>query len=207
MAGRVTHRAARSCPAHGAASGAVDNPTSAKPHLTKSNSCPTKRGHLWYYDDKAWTGVWSARPEGYVDSGDMKLSDTDLMLNLIVDHGKVGGDLSTKAICKINPMFDYLMLEGDISGDTATITAFDFIGGKRENFFRFTAKREGVVMNVELKEGFIDWIPRPVRIARHPDEGEDPYANMPGLCADEKGKFMKQIRPSGLEKGVRKPLN
>jgi hypothetical protein len=46
MPGRVTHRAARSCSAHGGASGAVDNPTSAKPHLTKSNSCPTKRGHL-----------------------------------------------------------------------------------------------------------------------------------------------------------------
>jgi N-ethylmaleimide reductase len=25
----------------------VDNPTSAKPHLTKSNSCPTKRDHLY----------------------------------------------------------------------------------------------------------------------------------------------------------------
>jgi hypothetical protein len=46
MPGQVTHRAARACPAHGAASGAVDNLTSAKPHLTKSNSCPTKRGHL-----------------------------------------------------------------------------------------------------------------------------------------------------------------
>ena len=47
MAGRVTHRAARSGPAHGAASGTVDNPTFAKPHLTNSNSCPTKRGHLY----------------------------------------------------------------------------------------------------------------------------------------------------------------
>ncbi|KRB81054.1 hypothetical protein ASE07_24930 [Noviherbaspirillum sp. Root189] len=46
MAGQVTHRAARSSPAHREASGAVDNPTSAKLHLTKSNSCPTKWGHL-----------------------------------------------------------------------------------------------------------------------------------------------------------------
>lgn len=166
----------------------------------------TGRFLSWYYDDKAWNGIWSAKPEGYADAGDMSLSDSDLMLNLVVEYGKVGGDLSTKAICKINPMFDFLMLEGKISGDTATILAFDFIGGKRENFFRFTAKREGIVMNVTLQEGFTDWIPQPVRIARHPGDGEDPYAKMSGLCAAEKEELMKQIRPAGLEKGVRKPI-
>jgi hypothetical protein len=49
MAGRVPHRTARSCPAHGTASGAVDNPIFAKPHLTNSNSCPTKRSHLYLH--------------------------------------------------------------------------------------------------------------------------------------------------------------
>lgn len=44
---RWPRRAARSCPAHRAAGGAVDNPTSARLHLTKSNSCPTERGHLF----------------------------------------------------------------------------------------------------------------------------------------------------------------
>ena len=43
---RVTHRAAHSCPLHGAVSGAVDNPISAKPHLTTVDFCPSKRGHL-----------------------------------------------------------------------------------------------------------------------------------------------------------------
>lgn len=46
MAVRVTHRAARSCLAHEAASGAVDNPISAKPHLRTVDFCPNKRGHL-----------------------------------------------------------------------------------------------------------------------------------------------------------------
>ena len=46
MLGRVTHRAARSCPAHGAASGAVDNSTFARIHLTAANFCPIKRSHL-----------------------------------------------------------------------------------------------------------------------------------------------------------------
>ncbi|TAL86692.1 MAG: hypothetical protein EPN62_06710 [Candidimonas sp.] len=46
MFDRVTHRAARSCPGLGAASGAVDNPTLAKPHLTMTVVCPNKRGHL-----------------------------------------------------------------------------------------------------------------------------------------------------------------
>jgi hypothetical protein len=40
---RVTHRAARSCPAQRATNGAVDNPISAKPHLTNTNFCPNKR--------------------------------------------------------------------------------------------------------------------------------------------------------------------
>lgn len=153
----------------------------------------------WYYEDQAWEGLWSANPEGYVDTEDMKLSDVDVKLHLLAEHGQIGGEIATKSICRAIPMFDYLLLEGKVSGDTASITAFDFVGGERKNFFRFTAKRDGVVITVSLKEGAQDWLPASARIGLHPHrEGENPYDQLTGTCSVEKEDIMKKIRPSGL---------
>ena len=154
----------------------------------------------WYYEDQAWTGLWSANPEGYVDSVEMKLSDVDIKLHLLSEHGRIGGEISMKSICRVVPMFDYLLLEGKISGDIATITAFDFIGGERKNFFRFSAKRDGVVITVAPGEGAQEWLPAvPERIGLHPSrEGEVPYDHLTGTCRVEKEELMKKIRPSGL---------
>ena len=49
MLDRVTHRAARSCFAKGAASGAMDNPKLARHHLKINGFCPNKRDHLWVH--------------------------------------------------------------------------------------------------------------------------------------------------------------
>lgn len=154
----------------------------------------------WYYEDQAWEGLWSANPEGYVDSVEMKLSPVDIKLHLLSEHGKIGGEISMKSICRVVPMFDYLLLEGKVSGDIATITAFDFIGGERKNFFRFSAKRDGVVITVSPKEGAREWLPAaPVRIGLHPfREGEDPYDQLTGTCRVEKEELMKMIRPEGM---------
>ena len=151
----------------------------------------------WYYEDQAWEGLWSANPEGYVDSVEMKLSAVDIKLHLLSEHGKIGGEISMKSICRVVPMFDYLLLEGKVSGDIATITAFDFIGGERKNFFRFSAKRDGVVITVSPEEGAREWLPAaPVRIGLHPfREGEDPYDQLTGTCRVEKEELMKKIRP------------
>jgi hypothetical protein len=154
----------------------------------------------WYYEDQAWAGLWSANPEGYVDSVEMKLSDVDIKLHLLSEHGRIGGEISMKSICRVVPMFDYLLLEGKVSGDRATITAFDFIGGERKNFFRFSAKRDGVVITVSPEEGSREWLPAvPVRIGLHPSrEGEDPYDQLTGTCRVEKEELMKRIRQGGL---------
>lgn len=151
----------------------------------------------WYYEDQAWEGLWSANPEGYVDSVEMKLSAVDIKLHLLSEHGKIGGEISMKSICRVVPMFDYLLLEGKVSGDIATITAFDFIGGERKNFFRFSAKRDGVVITVSPEEGAREWLPAlPVRIGLHPfREDEDPYDQLTGTCRVEKEELMKKIRP------------
>lgn len=153
----------------------------------------------WHYEDRAWEGLWSATPEGYVDIGDMKLSDVDVKLHLIVERGNIGGEIAMKSICRVLPMFDYLLLEGKISGNTATITAFDFIGGHRKNFFRFLAKRDGAVITTTLKEGAPEWLPIAARIGLHPPrDGEDPYKALNGTCSTEKEELMRRIRPSGL---------
>jgi hypothetical protein len=94
-----------------------------------------------------------ASPERYVDTGDMKLSDVDVKLHLLAERGRIGGEIAMKSICHAIPMFDYLLLEEKVRGDTATITAFDSIGGERKNFFRFTAKRDHLIITVSLKEG------------------------------------------------------
>ena len=57
MLDRVTHRAARSCSAQGAASGAVDNPTSARHHLTNAFYCPNKPHHFFAHDAAGNAGV------------------------------------------------------------------------------------------------------------------------------------------------------
>lgn len=154
----------------------------------------------WYYDDQSWSGLWSANPEGYVDVEDMKLSDVDIKLHLIAEHGRIGGEISMKSICCVVPMFDYLLLEGKVSGDIAIITAFDFIGGERKNFFQFYAKRDGVVITVSPKEGSREWLPEvPVRIGLHPPlDGDDPYDQLIGTCKEEKEALMAQVRPKGL---------
>ena len=66
MLDRVTHRAARSCSAKGAASGAVDNPTSARHHLRINRFCPNKRGHLC---NRYWQGQAIAVRGDWLKSG------------------------------------------------------------------------------------------------------------------------------------------
>lgn len=154
----------------------------------------------WYYEDQSWSGLWSANPEGYIDAEDMKLSNVDIKLHLMSEHGRIGGEISMKSICRVVPMFDYLLLEGKVSGDIATITAFDFIGGERKDFFRFFAKRDGVVVTVSPKEGTREWLPEaPVRIGLHPPlDGDDPYDQLIGTCREEKEALMAKIRPKGM---------
>jgi len=114
-------------------------------------------------------------------------------------HGRIGGEIAMKTICRVTPMLDYYLLDGNVSGDTATITAFEFFGGERKNLFRFTAKREGVVLNVSLIEGMPEWLPVSARIGLHPErDGVDPYDQLTGTCSSEKEEFMKKIRPTGL---------
>ena len=62
----------------------------------------------WYYDDVGWTGAWSAKLEGYINPEDLRVSNTDLRIDIISNQGKSGGIIATKKICGAFPFFDYL---------------------------------------------------------------------------------------------------
>jgi hypothetical protein len=152
----------------------------------------------WYYEDAEWSGLWSAGAEGYVDSAEMDLSAVDLKIHLMVENGHVGGELSGSSICKSVPFLDYLLLDGEISWGRAVVTAFDYVDGKRQDFFRFTAKREGAVLIVTAENPKAGWIPAESRIAFHPDfSDEDIYLYLQGSCAQERtARWTETNRPA-----------
>jgi hypothetical protein len=148
----------------------------------------------WYYEDKSWEGFWSANPEEYVNIEEVNLSDVDIKIHLKADKGRLDGEISTKKICSVTPMFDYLLLEGEAHGKEATITVYDFIDGRRHNFFQFTAQKEGVVLSIAMKEGAKDWIPFPARLGLHSSAG-DPYALLEGTCSKERKELLAKLKP------------
>lgn len=153
----------------------------------------------WHYEDEAWTGYWSSDVEGYVDSEDMNLSSSDLKVHLMAERGKIGGEISAKSICKGVPLLDYLLLDGEVSWGKAIITAYDFVGGKRQDFFRFTAERDGVVLVVKAADPALGWIPEESRIALEQGlSGEAVYPLLHGSCAEERASFMKRVHEEAL---------
>jgi hypothetical protein len=123
----------------------------------------------WYYDDEAWTGFWSEFPEGYVNLEEMNLGSVKLGIDIIATSGVIGGMIGTKAICNTLPFVEFLHIEGKVSGNEAVITAFDYIGGKRQEFTRLTLRRDGIIMTVKPVDGIVDLFPQGAKIGRHPD--------------------------------------
>lgn len=168
-------------------------------------------GHFlsWFYEDQAWEGLWIANPEGYVDIVDMRLSDVDLKLHLMSERGRIGGEIATKSICRAAPLLDYFLLDGKVSlfdTKSATITAWDIVGGEKQYFFRFVVRRDGPVVTVSPSEGTSEWLPAIARIGLDPRKGEDPYKQLTGACAAEREDFLKKIRPSGLGRERKEPV-
>jgi hypothetical protein len=151
----------------------------------------------WRYEDEAWSGTWSSFPEGYVDMGDMNLSDVDLRLEIVADQGQIGGVIATGKICQALPVFDFLLIKGEVSGGDAKITVYDFIDGKRKEFARLALRREGRIMTVTPIEGMVDWFPKMARIGHHPDKGEP----LNGFC-----KRGVSPEKAGKQKGKRRPV-
>ncbi|MDR9850184.1 hypothetical protein [Herbaspirillum huttiense] len=114
-------------------------------NITTVAESPTKIVNLkdqllaWYYEDAEWTGTWSDDVEGFID--ERPVTDTQSYLRLAAVHGEVGGEISTKQLCRNLPIFDFVMFEGSMRFGKVHGVAFDYFGGERKNLFAFTMTR------------------------------------------------------------------
>lgn len=93
-------------------------------------------------------------------------------------------------------MFNYILLEGTVFGDSANVTAWDLIGGHRVEFARLKLKRNGYLMEVIPTSGNTEWFPANARIARDPSapEEKDKLDANHAFCANEKAALLKSLR-------------
>lgn len=152
----------------------------------------------WLKEDAGWIGDWSTFPEGNVDIGDMRLSDgVDLKISLQAKNGELGGMIASGKVCSNIPFFDFLLLRGNVSGNTANLEVWDIVGGQRRVFEQLRLVREGNVIAVHPAAGEASWFPQGVRIGRHPETNE---AFMNGFCkkgSSESGSSGSDLKPVG----------
>lgn len=149
----------------------------------------------WVKEDSDWTGKWTAHPEGYADLADMQLSDVDMEIVIWATEGRIDGTIATKRLCKELPMFNYILLEGSVFGNSVKATAWDLVGGHRVEFARLTLERDGYLMTVTPTAGRKEWFPTSARIARDPSapEDKDKLDADHSFCATEKAELLKRL--------------
>ena len=128
----------------------------------------------WHYDDKYWTGTWSSFPEGHVDIGDMKLSDTDMQFELQAVNGTLDGTVTSKKVCDLFPYLQSFLLKGNVNSKAASVDVFDYIEGKRVNILRLSLVRDANVITVSTVEGNRNLFPRDARLGLHPSQRATP---------------------------------
>lgn len=130
----------------------------------------------WLKEDAAWTGDWSAFPEGIVNMADMRLSDgVDLKISLHSRNGALGGMVATRRICTSLPAFDFLLLRGSISGNTANVELWDIVGGHERVFETMKLVREDGVITVWPNKRGESWFPAGARIGKHPNQPAEDF--------------------------------
>ncbi len=128
----------------------------------------------WIKEDEEWTGNWSTFPEGIVNMEDMKLSTgVDLRISLHSKNGEISGEISSGAICKGFPAFDFLLVRGNVSGNSAHLTVWEIIGGETKTFEEIELNRQEGVITVIPKAGASSWFTNRARLGKHPETDKD----------------------------------
>lgn len=151
----------------------------------------------WVKEDDEWTGHWSSFPEGVANMSDMKLSDTDLEITVTSTQGRIDGTIATKAICRSIPIVNFVLLRGQVSGNSADVVAWDIVEGYDREFATLTLTREGDVMTVVPTGGHTAWFAPMVRIGRSPSVEEDGPSPSGDYCAEQREAFMKALEALG----------
>ncbi|GHT92729.1 hypothetical protein FACS1894116_03400 [Betaproteobacteria bacterium] len=148
----------------------------------------------WVKEDTEWTGHWSSFPEGIMDMADMHLSDVDMQITIWASQGNIDGTISTKSICKSIPVFNYVLLRGEVSGNTAHVTAWDIVQGHKTEFAELKLVRDGGIITVTPSSGRKDWFPATARLGKHPTEpGIEPGPDQT-FCDHERKAFFDKLR-------------
>ena len=161
----------------------------------------TNQFQSWAKEDDEWTGHWSSFPEGYVDMADMQLSDVDMQITIWASQGNIDGTIATKRICKSLPVLNYVLLRGEVSGNTARVVAWDIVQGHKTDFAELTLIREDTAITVTPTSGRKEWFPATARLGKHPDEtGEETHIDS-SFCSDERKGFFDRLQPAPASEG------
>lgn len=157
----------------------------------------TERQYLsWLKEDTAWTGHWSSFPEGIVDMQDMNLSDTDIQITIWASEGNINGTIATKSICESIPVLSFILIRGEVYGDTAIIIVWDIIDGYKTDFAELKLVRDRNVITVTPITDPRSWFPSVARIGKHPFEPENKSELHEFFCKEEIEQLMKNIHSS-----------
>ncbi|MBB4591873.1 hypothetical protein [Xanthomonas cannabis] len=151
----------------------------------------------WLYEDEEWNGYWSASSEGYINSSEMDLSNSDLVLILSASNGALSGTVASKSICRAIPLFNYNLVDGGISitGNTASITIYDYIGGRKVELESLRLRRDGAVIEATSRGGLLQMPDSPIRIARRPHGSKDDNLEPDHqYCLEERNALFEKVR-------------
>lgn len=130
----------------------------------------------WLKEDVDWTGDWSTFPEGIVNIADMHLSDgVVLKISLHSNKGTLGGMVATRRICTSLLAFDFLLLRGSISGNTANVEVWDIVGGHERVFGSMKLVRENGIITIWPDKRGESWFPTGVRIGKHSNQSTENF--------------------------------
>lgn len=147
----------------------------------------------WVKEDEEWTGHWSSFPEGIGDMKDLNLSDVDMQITIWASEGYIDGTIATKKICRSIPIFNYILLRGEVSGDSAHVIAWDIIQGHKTDFAELKLQRDGEVLTVTPVSGQVMWFSESARLGRAPREpGAEPESDH-SFCTEERKEFFKKL--------------
>lgn len=153
----------------------------------------------WAKEDDEWTGHWSSLPEGILDMADMRLSDVDMQITIWASQGHIDGTIATKGICRSLPFLNYVLLRGEVFGDTANVVAWDIIQGHKRVFAKLRLVRDGNVVTITPVTGRNDWFPATARLGRHPADPDDDPEPDHTFCAEERNEFFRNRSPDADE--------
>ncbi len=67
----------------------------------------------------------------------MELSNTDMQITIWATEGDIQGTIATGELCKVFPIWNFVLLSGEVSGDSAEVFAWDIIQGRRKYIAKF----------------------------------------------------------------------